>query len=178
MQSTTSLNPESPSYSQSLTSEVSTVTPSNLTQTLTTDTMTSKTVLENDFEKGGFRAAEAFVRPAPINIHGILVGFGFDLRNCTFTLNLTAPTSTKETAPTEIFLPEWHFPGNDTSVEVSGGKWAISIIDDKQTLRWWHAEGEQKITVKGLKQKLGMIAGTDDDDGYLRQYQQQICPAM
>jgi hypothetical protein len=140
--------------------------------------MTSKHALEENFEKGGFRAAEAFVRPAPIAVHGSVVAFGFDLRNCTFTLSLTAPSSTKETAPTEIFLPAWHFPASATSVEVSGGKWAISTIDDKQTLRWWHAEGEQKITVKGLKQKLGMIAGTDDEDGYLRQYQQQICPAM
>lgn len=140
-------------------------------------TSTGNKVPKMDFENAGFRAAEAYVRPAPIAVHGDVVSFGFDLRNCVFTLNLSGPTSTKETAPTEIFLPEWHFPNTGTSVEVTGGKWTISIIDEKQTLRWWHAEGEQKITVKGVRQKLGTIAGADDEDGYLRQYQ-RMCSAM
>lgn len=139
-------------------------------------TSTGNNVGEMEFETGGFRAAEAYVRPAPIAVHGNVVAFGFDLRNCVFTLSLSAETSTKETAPTEIFLPEWHFPSSGTSVAVSGGKWAISIVEDKQTLRWWHAEGEQKITIKGVKQKLGLLA--EDEDGYyLRQYQ-ELCPAM
>jgi hypothetical protein len=40
-------------------------------------------------------------------------------------------------------------------------------------LRWWHGEGEQKVSVRGVKRPRG--AGTvgrevDDNDGYLKQY--------
>lgn len=140
-------------------------------------TSTGNKVPESDLERAGYRAAEAYIRPAPVAVHGIVTSFGFDLRNCVFTLTLNAPTSTREAAPTEIFLPEWHFPGNAMSVEVTGGKWAISVINDQQTLRWWHAEGPQKITVKGVKQRLGTIWTSDDDESYLRQYQQQ-CSMM
>ncbi len=140
-------------------------------------TSTGNKVPESDLERAGYRAAEAYIRPAPVAVHGIVTSFGFDLCNCVFTLTLNAPTSTREAAPTEIFLPEWHFPGNAMSVEVTGGKWTISVIDDQQTLRWWHAEGPQKITVKGVKQRLGTIWTSDDDESYLRQYQQQ-CSMM
>jgi hypothetical protein len=179
MQSTTSLTPDSPSYSRGLASETSSVTPSTLKQTLSSDTMTSTGNLlpSGESSNAGFRAAEAYVRPAPIAVHGDILAFGFDLRNCIFNLTLTAPTSTRETAPTEIFLPEWHFPSAGTSVEVSGGKWTIDEVDEKQTLRWWHAEGDQRITVKGVKKKMGG-ALAEEDDGYLKQYQQQLCSLM
>ena len=150
-----------------------------LKQALLAEAMTStgNRLREADLERAGYRAAEAYIRPAPVAVHGIVTAFGFDLRNCVFTLTLTAPSSTREAAPTEIFLPEWHFPGNGTSIDVTGGKWAVSIIDERQMLRWWHAEGDQKITIRGVKQRLGRISSSDDDESYLRQYQQQ-CSMM
>lgn len=121
-------------------------------------------------EGSGYRAAEAYVRPTPIATHGDVIQYGFDLRNCTFTLTLNAPSSTKEEAPTEVFLPELHFPPSGSTVEVSGGKWTISSNDDNggltQVLRWWHAAGEQKITVKGVKRQGGQVVAVDVDEGY------------
>jgi hypothetical protein len=40
-------------------------------------------------------------------------------------------------------------------------------------LRWWHGEGEQKISVRGVKRPRGAGAlgsEQDDNDGYLKQY--------
>lgn len=124
----------------------------------------------------GFRAVESWVRPTAIVTHGNVVSYGFDLRSCTFKLCLSSSSATKQEAPTEIALPEFHFPQKDTSVEVSGGKWAISTEDigqaSLQILRWWHAEGEQKITVQGVKRKAGAIVDAEDE-GYVEQCQQQ-----
>jgi hypothetical protein len=44
---------------------------------------------------------------------------------------------------------------------------------EQQVLRWWHGEGEQRITVRGVKRPRGAGAlgkEQDDNDGYLRQY--------
>lgn len=133
-------------------------------------------------DRPGFRAGEAFVRPTPIATHGDIITHGFDLKSCTFTLSLHAPSSTSEDAPTEIFLPEYHFPQDHTQVEVSGGKWAISTDEEyggrQQKLRWWHAEGEQKLTAKGVRRRQGMIVNEDMDEGYLEQLRQSICSIM
>jgi hypothetical protein len=130
----------------------------------------------------GLRAAEAFIRPTPIFTHGNLTSFGFDLRNCVFKIMLSAPSSTREELPTTIFLPEFHFPSDQSSVEVSGGKWTISSEETngavQQTLRWWHAEGEQTMTVKGVVRKQGGAMSTEEDEGYLRQCQKQACIVM
>ncbi|KAF1988178.1 glycoside hydrolase family 5 protein [Aulographum hederae CBS 113979] len=173
--STTSFDPTSPSYSQSLASQPSTVTPANLKQSLSTDNMKSdRTLTAGDDGKAGFRAAEAYIRPTPIFTHGGVKSYGFDLRNCTFHLDLTASSSTSEDAPTEIFLPEFHFPATGTSVETSGGKWAITVNDSDgsmmQKLSWWHAEGEQKIVVKGVKRSSSGAVVGQDDDSYIEQY--------
>ena len=80
------------------------------------------------------------------------------------------------------YLPEFHFPSGQTSVEVSGGKWTISSEETngalQQTLRWWHAEGEQSMTVKGVVRKPGSALGTEEDEGYLQQCQKQTCAVM
>jgi hypothetical protein len=92
----------------------------------------------------------------------------------TFTLDAEAPT--KDDAPTEIFLPDYHFPPANTDVQVSGGKWRIDAdsVDGEtmQMLRWWHGVGEQKITVKGAKRKTQDALEHDDDIGYLEQCRQ------
>ncbi|KAF2427662.1 glycoside hydrolase [Tothia fuscella] len=180
--STVSLGKNSPSYSRS---EASSVTPSTLKQTLSSEemnasgTLTPRTRLADD-TKAGYRAAEAFVRPHPIAVHGKINTYGFILQTCTFTLTLTALSPTEQGAPTEVFLPDWHFPiGSSTAVEVSGGKWEISRVDDVQVFKWWHADGEQKLTVKGKIRKSGAPVGTtDEEEGYLEQCQKTSCCVM
>ena len=108
---------------------------------------------------------------------------GFDLRNATFNLSLQCEKPPSEDAPTEIFLPEFHFPREDSVVEVSGGKWTLSVDDDgdlglMQRLKWWHGVGDQKITVKGVKRRQGMALGNEEEEGYLDQCQQSRCRIM
>jgi hypothetical protein len=143
----------------------------------------SKTDGEGDV--AGLRAAEAFIRPAPVAVHGSITSYVFLLQTCTYKLNLTAPSSTSEHVPTIVFLPEFHFPSGQTQVEVSGGKWTITADEDEanggtrmQMLRWWHAEGEQTISVKGVVRKPGALVGTEEDEGYLAQCQRQNCGVM
>jgi len=134
-----------------------------------------------DEDKAGFRAGEAFVRPTPMATFGTVKSFGFDLKNCTFHLSLTAPNVTPEDAPTEVYLPEFHFPSGGTTVETSGGKWTISTDERDgglmQKLRWWHAQGEQQMTVKGVKRKAGGAIVQQDDDSYIEQYRNN-CAVM
>lgn len=175
-----SLDVDSPSFSRAYSSDTLSVTPSNLRKTMTEEQMSSSGRTEGDVR--GLRAAEAFIRPTPVAVHGDISTHGFDLRNCTFTLTLSAPSSTSEEAPTVCFLPEFHFPSGQTSVEASGGKWTISSEETQgalqQTIRWWHAEGDQTITVKGVVRKAGGALGTEEDEGYLQQCQKQNCAVM
>lgn len=130
----------------------------------------------------GLRAAEAFIRPTPITTHGDVNKFVFDLKNSIFSFSLSAPSPTAENKPTMIYLPEFHFPSGQTTVEVSGGKWSISTEEtngaERQILQWWHAEGEQTITVKGVVRKQGGPLGTEEDEGYLQQCQRAACAVM
>ncbi len=52
----------------------------------------------------GYRAAESFVRPAPIATAGSLASYGFDLRRCEFSLAIQAPRAAGAEAPTVVFL--------------------------------------------------------------------------
>lgn len=178
-ESRASLDTNSPSFSNAQSSDSLGVNPSNLRKTLSTDLMSSKAGTK---DVRGLRAAEAFIRPTPIYTHGDVTSFGFDLRNSLFRFALSAPSSTKEDAPTVIYLPEFHFPVDQTSVEVSGGKWTISSEETngalQQLLRWWHAEGEQTMTVKGVVRKQGGALSTEEDEGYLQQCQRQACVVM
>jgi hypothetical protein len=178
-ESRASLDTNSPSYSRAQSSDALRVSPSNLKGTLITERMSSRSA---GGDVRGLRAAEAFIRPTPVSVHGDTTSFGFDLRNCTFKLALSAPSSTRETAPTIVFLPEFHFPSGQTTVEVSGGKWTISTDDSneaqQQILRWWHAEGDQSITVKGVVRKQGAALVNEEDEGYLQQCQRQSCMVM
>lgn len=118
----------------------------------------------------GLRSAEAFIRPSPIATHGDVLEYGFSLKNATFTLHLNAPSATPEDAPTEIFLPDFHFPADRLSVEVTGGKWRLEVEEvngqGMQWLRWWHGEGEQSMTVKGVVKKAGSTTNQGDEPGY------------
>ncbi|CAK1359332.1 putative glycosyl hydrolase [Cercospora beticola] len=177
-----SLDRNSPSYSESASSERAPETPSSISKTMSVEQM-DPTSSPSKTTQGqqGYRAAEAYVRPFPAAVHGTIDTYGFDLKNCTFTLDLTSPSSTPPDYPTEIFLPEFHFPQGSpsrTTVETSGGKWEIRTIEDvegarQQVLRWWHGEGEQKLKVTGVKRARGKIEGVRDDapeDSYLQAY--------
>ena len=129
----------------------------------------------------GLRASEAFVRPSPIATAGDLKGYGLDLRDCVFTMSVAAAEATRKDAPTEVFLPGYHFPRDHTQVEVSGGQWIITTADQgsasKQILKWWHGEGDQTLKVRGVARNCGIpVAG--DDEGYLNYYWQAGCSVM
>ncbi|KAJ5197954.1 glycosyl hydrolase [Penicillium cinerascens] len=175
-----SLNPQSPAYSESHSSaEEPQVEPRNLKQALTSPSISS----DSSPQSKGYRAAEAYIRPSPIYVSGSLRSHVFDLRNCTFTMKLTAKTATSTDAPTEIYLPDFHFPETNTVVAVSGGKWELDYQEIQsikvQRLRWWHAEGEQDIKIEGIKRHPGEFANPSGDDvTYLEQCQQGQCMIM
>ncbi|KAK5216507.1 hypothetical protein LTR72_010430 [Exophiala xenobiotica] len=173
-QSTTSLGQKSGSYSGTTLSESSTVNPSNLRDVLKHPEIVQKpSSAPSDLTSNpGLRSAEAYVRPSPIATVGDVVEYGFDLRSVTFTFQLIADRATKEDIPTEIFLPEFHYPSGKTTVEVSGGRWRIDVLDvdgeSMQVMKWWHGAGEQSMTVKGVKRKPGALEEeADADAGYL-----------
>ena len=122
------------------------------------------------------------MRPSPIATVGNVTSSGFDLRNATFTFSLECARAATEEVPTEVFLPEFHFPRDNTAVEVTSGKWAISV-DDKyggliQSLRWYHGAGKQSLTVKGVKRRQGMALGKEEEEGYYEQCRQRGCSIM
>ena len=184
-ESSTSLDRNCPAFSESQSNpDKSSIEPGNLRATLKTPSIASQPSQDpiNAGVKLGFRAAEAYIRPSPVSTHGTITEYGFDLRNCTFTFSLLAPSTTPEDAPTELYLPEFHFPSPHTVVAVSGGKWTVdggeTVPGSTQRLRWWHAEGEQDIKITGLKRKVGEIIDTQEDEGYLEQCQQSSCTVM
>lgn len=98
-------------------------------------------------------------------------------------MSLTAKASTNAEYPTEISLPDFHFPASNTNVEASGGKWELDTYEVQsvkiQRLRWWHAPGEQQIKIQGLKRKPGEIANPAGEEvTYLEQCQQGDCAIM
>lgn len=186
------IDPARASFSASRNSDPNTthINPTNLKKTLSVDRMSAASArnsttnsknASNPNDTPGYRAAEAFVRPTPVHTHGDVLDYGFDLRNCVFTLQLRARDAAPQDAPTEVFLPGFHFPRDRVEVETSGGKWTISLEDQgegrakglQQVLRWWHQGGEQKLEVKGVKRRVGMAMGKEEEEpGYLEQYMQ------
>lgn len=179
-----SVDQASPSFSQSHSTEQSLVSPSNINNTLSTPSILSQPSNSPSELTGkpGFRAAEAYVRPSPIATVGNLKSYGFDLRNATFTLTLACDSVATEETPTEVSLPEFHFPRDQIVVQVSSGKWAIGVDDSDgeliQKLRWWHGSGKQDLSVKGVRTRQGMVRNGDEEDGYFAQCQESSCSLM
>jgi hypothetical protein len=153
-----------------------TITPANLQRTLTTPSISSEPTKSPELTNApGYRAAEAFVRPAPVFVAGTMKEYGFDLKTCTFNLKLAATTPASEETPTVVFLPDFHFPKDSCNVEVSAGKWEISTDDEEgpmlQRLRWWHGEGTQTLRITGLVRQHNVLEGTAEEAGYLEQCQ-------
>ncbi|ORY58779.1 putative glycosyl hydrolase [Pseudomassariella vexata] len=153
------------------------VNPSNLKRTLTNPSISSERSSQNPevTNAPGYRAAEAFVRPAPIAVNGMTTKYGFDLKTCEFTLEIIGAPSPSDDLPTTVFLPEYHFPKEQCTVEVSGGKWELSTDDDErawiQKIRWWHGDGKQTLKVTGQVRPHNTLAGSADEAGYLEQCQ-------
>ena len=185
-ESTFSVDKTAPTFSSSRSFGQSSISPLNIKGALSTPPISpvpSNTPADLA-SKPGFRAAEAFVRPSPFATAGKVKSHGFDLRNATFTLSLTCDSAATEAAPTEIFLPEVHFPREDSVVQVSSGKWTITVEDDAeghriQTLRWWHGEGPQDLSVRGVRTRQGMPLGKEEEtEGYFATCQQSQCRIM
>lgn len=151
------------------------VTPSNLKRTLTTPSISSQPSSRRPelTNSPGLRAAEAYVRPSPIAVVGNIEHYNFDLKSCTFTLKLRAFQDATDDIHTVIFLPDFHFPQDTCTVEVSSGKWQISSDEEEivliQKLRWWHGSGEQSIKITGLARKHNIVEGVNDETGYYEQ---------
>ncbi|KAI4276813.1 MAG: hypothetical protein L6R38_005572 [Xanthoria sp. 2 TBL-2021] len=184
--STSSDDRSSPAFSESRSNKNSLASPRNLKQTLSTTSMASLQRSNTPAEIGsnpGYRAAEAYVRPSPIATVGNVISYGFDLRNCTFSLVLESTDVATEEVSTEVFLPEYHFPKDNIAVEVSSGKWTISVDDADggmiQVLKWQHEKGPQSLTVKGVKKRQGTSLGQEEEaPGYLEQCWQSGCAIM
>jgi hypothetical protein len=183
-----SANPSSISLGRksSTPSDSTTINPSNIQSALQKPEInnSSSALLAGPGENKGYRAAEAWVRPSPIATVGSVVSYGFDLKSATFTFSLTTDTACAENLPTEIYLPEFHFPPGKTAVEVSGGRWRIETEDvneegGMQILRWWHSVGEQNMKVVGVKRKAGTYGageegeGGDGESGYFEMVREQ-----
>lgn len=136
-----------------------------------------------DSKKGNsLRAAEAYVRPYPMATHGDLISYCFDLKSSVFDLVSTASADTPEDAPTEVFLPDYHFPRDAIEITVSSGRYSVGQQEVMgvavQVLRWWPDRGEQKLHVKGSTQRAGMQLGGDEDGTWLDRCRESICSIM
>ncbi|CAI7677974.1 unnamed protein product [Penicillium pancosmium] len=174
---TRSLDPTSPAYSESHSNgDQPQIDTRNLKRALTSPSISSSL----SRAPKGYRAAEAYLRPSPIYVSGHLESHLFDLQSCTFTMSLTAQAATTSEAPTEIFLPEFHFPEDQTAISVSGGKWEFDVEESTrvQRLLWWHAEGEQDIKIEGVKRKVGEYSNSVEEVSYLEQCQRGQCVIM
>lgn len=176
-QSTSSLLKTATAGNRKEVDDETSVTPGNLKRTLTNPSISSTPGTANPelTNAPGYRAAEAYVRPAPIATNGPIIDYVFDLKNCEFTLNIEGSNAPSEEFPTTVFLPEYHFPKEQCTVAVSSGKWEISTDDEERTwiqkLRWWHGAGKQSLKVTGLIRPHNTLAGTAEEEGYLEQCQ-------
>ena len=162
------------SMSTKVATDETSVTPDNLGKVLTAPSISSEAGTNVEATgTPGYRAAEAFVRPAPVYVAGTVTEYGFDLRSCTFNLKLEAKGPAKNEAPTMVYLPEFHYPSDAADVEASSGKWEITTDDTEgphvQKLLWWHGDGAQSLRVKGLVRKHNVVEGSGEDDGYVEQ---------
>jgi hypothetical protein len=106
---------------------------------------------------------------------GTVILSGFDLRNCVFNFKLKSDKSTPDDHPTEILLPEFHFPKDNCSVQVTGGKWIIGTFEEDagmvQKLKWWHHEGEHVLKVTGVARTQASLGAVVEEEGYMEQCQ-------
>ncbi|GIK01335.1 hypothetical protein Aspvir_005369 [Aspergillus viridinutans] len=176
-------DPQSPAYSESQrNTESYRVGPRDLKQALQSPSISSE-ISQSSQDKLGFRAAEAWVRPSPITTNGQILQYGFDLKNCVFSMRLLGEKKGPgQEAATEIYLPDFHFPDPHTVVSVSSGEWTIDYPEIHsvkfQRLRWWHPEGDHNIKIQGVKRKPGDPTVSGEELSYLEQCQKGGCSMM
>ncbi|RHZ51920.1 sterylglucosidase 1 [Aspergillus thermomutatus] len=175
-------DPQSPAYSESQrNTEGYRVGPRDLKQALQSPSISSE-ISQSSQDKLGFRAAEAWIRPSPIITNGQILQYGFDLKNCVFSMRLLGERKGLGQAATEIYLPDFHFPDTHTVVSVSSGEWTIDYVEIKsvrfQRLRWWYREGDHNIKIQGVKRKPGDSAVSGEELSYLEQCQKGGCSMM
>lgn len=177
-----SAGPHSPGYSESHSSgDEPEVGPRNLKGVLTSPSISSGHS-QTSPEPKGYRAAEAYLRPSPVYVNGDLTSHLFDLKSCTFTMTLMSKKPTASDAPTEVYLPAFHFPEKESAITATGGKWETDTYEIQtaklQRLRWWHADGEQSIKIEGVKRKPGNTSDRASEGTYLEQCQAGQCLMM
>lgn len=92
----------------------------------------------------GIRAIEAVNRPTPRYVSGIPTNYGFNISKATFNLTIEQAVES-QSAPTEIYLPEYYFTENQTAVSTSSGHWELK----DNIFLWWHSSGTQTLQIKG-----------------------------
>lgn len=127
------------------------------------------------------RAARAFIRPAPLSAHGSIVSYGFDLQHRRFSLDVLASRSAPAHAPTEVFLPELHFPDDAFDVTVSAGRFEIArepitSRGQRQMLRWWNDDGQQRCVVE--VRKAAGVGEEEEDEGWWNRCREGLCRSM
>ncbi|CAP64662.1 uncharacterized protein PODANS_5_9360 [Podospora anserina S mat+] len=148
------------------------VTPANLRRSITNPSISSEVTSRQPelTVAPGYRAAEAYVRPAPVVTVGTIKNYFFDLKQCQFNMTIIAHKAAETDTPTIILLPDYHFPKDECIVEVSSGKWEISSDEEEsimlQRLRWWHGKGEQVLKITGVVKKHNIGEG---EGGYYDQ---------
>lgn len=94
----------------------------------------------------GARAADAVIRPYPMAIAGELLRYSFERSSRTFEMVFRHSGTT---APTQIFVPELHYP-HGPHVSVSDGRYELDAA--AQRLDWFHdasrAEHTLRLTAK------------------------------
>lgn len=95
----------------------------------------------------GVRAAIAVIRPTPVAVCGKIQKYSFDIYKAEFCLHLIGAPTSEITAPTKLFVPEYHFPRANTEIILSGGetRWT-----EHQHLEWVHGAGKHFILIRGV----------------------------
>ena len=109
-----------------------------------------------DLSASGTRAAEAFIRPYPVAVGGVLISYGFNMKTCTFTLKVRWTETACPPPQTLVFLPIEHFPIGETRIEAGSGEYNIRT-DERglQFLDWVHEAGESELKVVGKVRNWG-----------------------
>lgn len=101
----------------------------------------------HNLDDGG-RAVGAFCRPFPRHTAGEIQTLSFNLQTREFTLEFTHFPGV--TAPTEIYVPEYHY-GVGLGVEFSDGR--CEHDPEQQLLRYYHDPGRPTHTVRIFRDK-------------------------
>ncbi|KAK9464485.1 glycoside hydrolase superfamily [Lipomyces arxii] len=108
----------------------------------------------------GARAVEAFARPTPVKTAGVPQSYSFDITKAVFGMEIYAIDGHATNVPTEIYMPDFHFPDGDVEVQISSGRWDHDRAN--QVLRWWHDAGKQTIRIVGIRGQQRMQQNSSD----------------